>query len=200
AAILDLTELAPDAPEVTELIAAVSAGQSQTGRAAAQREATPVFIDEPAVASAAAEIAATEIPLTVEAAAPVEIPAAPAQVREPRIAPPPAPAASAPAPGLDKPAAKEPAEDLLEIAAPPKSPPAMAPTASAGSQSTEDILGDFVLDLEQSEELQDFVPRQPAPAPVSAPEPAPVFAQAAAAAPALQHRNGDMQDTESANV
>src|SRR6185369_11969752 len=49
-------------------------------------------------------------------------------------------------------------------------------------------------------ELQDFVPRQPAPAPVSAPEPAPVFAQAAAAAPALQHRNGDMQDTESANV
>ena len=39
-AILDLTELAPDAPEVTELIAAVSAGQTKS-RTAAHAEAVP---------------------------------------------------------------------------------------------------------------------------------------------------------------
>src|SRR5262249_50747974 len=47
-AILDLTELAPDAPEVTELIAQVSAGQSKPATAA-----TPAFVDEEPVMAAA---------------------------------------------------------------------------------------------------------------------------------------------------
>jgi hypothetical protein len=52
AAILDLTELAPDAPEVTELIAAVSAGQTKA-RAA---EAPPIVMEEAPVAFAPIEI------------------------------------------------------------------------------------------------------------------------------------------------
>jgi pilus assembly protein FimV len=209
-AILDLTELAPDAPEVTDLIAAVSAGQARAGRAAAQRQTTPVFIDEPAIAPAEIPVS-TEIPLDAEIAtraealAPAEIPApaptpTPAPIKEPRAV---APVAQ------EKPAAvEEPAltEDLLEIAAQPKARPASpapaiatpaiaTPAAGAKGASTEDILGDFVLDLEQSEELKDFVPKQPAPAPVAFSAPA--------AAPALstaRRGNGDMQDTESANV
>ena len=54
-AILDLTELAPDASEVTELIAAVSAGQAKS-RTAAHAEATP-FMEEAPVAFAPTEIA-----------------------------------------------------------------------------------------------------------------------------------------------
>jgi tetratricopeptide (TPR) repeat protein len=48
-AILDLTEIAPDAPEVTDLIAAVSAGQSRAAAAAAAASARP--ISEPAIAA-----------------------------------------------------------------------------------------------------------------------------------------------------
>jgi tetratricopeptide (TPR) repeat protein len=86
-------------------------------------------------------------------------------------------------------------EDVLDIPEPPKAKPAPARAApSASSQSTEDILGDFVLDLEQSEELADFVPKQrSAPAPTATP--------AVVSAPAMSRlTNGDMQDRESANV
>src|SRR5262249_61489702 len=66
-AILDLTEISPDAPEVTELIGAVSAGQAKAATAAAQtahlppRAAVPVFehMETPAPA-------AKEFPLEVE--------------------------------------------------------------------------------------------------------------------------------------
>src|SRR6478609_3425427 len=52
-AILDLTELAPDAPEVTELIAEVSAGQAKAKPA----EATPAMMEESPAAFAAIETA-----------------------------------------------------------------------------------------------------------------------------------------------
>src|SRR4029077_9830978 len=168
-----------DAPEVTELIAAVSAGQSKGAGAAAQREATPVFIDEPAPAPAEAEK-----PPVIE-----PVPAARKKTHKPIEEP----AAAMAQEGVQE-------EDVLEIPEPPKTKPSPArPAASAKDRSTEDILGDFVLDLEQSEELAAFVPKQ---------RPAPTPAPAAAAAPAaaMDRRNvapksnGDMQDVESANA
>jgi pilus assembly protein FimV len=243
-AILDLTELAPDEPEVTELIAAVSAGQSKGGQtAAAQREATPVFLAEPAIEQPAEEIPVLiEPPIQFEAPLPVEpLPAhavsmqeeaaAPVPIQEVRLEPPPvsivpppvevaqapapAPIVEPPAPVLHPPAvsqqrhAPEPVsasalDDLLEIAEPPAKPVSPAPAVRAKAQSTEDILGDFVLDLEQSEELKDFVPKQPAEPPhtqLSAPAAAPGRGPSAAAAPAMdRHSNGEMQDSEAADV
>ena len=70
------------------------------------------------------------------------------------------------------------------------------PATSGREKSTEDILGDFILDLEQSD-LADFAPapKQPARAAAAAAPPA------AAAAPAMERRsNGDIQDAESANI
>jgi tetratricopeptide (TPR) repeat protein len=98
-------------------------------------------------------------------------------------------------------------ENILDIpeapkAKPPKPSKASPPAAAAKGKSTEDILGDFVLDLEQSD-LADFAPQPPAQAPAAkAPAPsAKTPAPAAAAAPAMERRsNGDMQDAESANV
>jgi tetratricopeptide (TPR) repeat protein len=184
-AILDLTELAPDAPEITQLIAAVSAGQSKAAAAPPRTEATPIFIEEPtaAPAPAPAETAKPEITEPVLPPKPV--------IAEP------APVTDEPPPPLAQPAVAAKHEDVLEIPAPAKSAQAQ-PVAAAAPQSTEDILGDFVLDLEQSEELADFVPKQQ-----PAPKPAPA---AAAAAPAMEQRavapstNGDIQDTEAANV
>jgi tetratricopeptide (TPR) repeat protein len=183
-AILDLTEIAPDTPEVTELIAAVSAGQAKARTARAETkpavEAVP-FIEEQPVAF---------VPTEIEEPAVVEPP------------PPPPPA--------KKPLRAEPVlevENVLDIpeapkAKPPKPSKASPPAASAKGKSTEDILGDFILDLEQSD-LADFAPQPPAQAPAAkAPAPAAKApAPAAAAAPAMERRsNGDMQDAESANV
>jgi tetratricopeptide (TPR) repeat protein len=88
--------------------------------------------------------------------------------------------------------------DIVEPPRPPKTTPKMVPAAPAQSaaQSTEDILGDFLQDLEKSD-LADFAPKPIPSAPPSAPEPV----MAAASAPARDRRsNGDMKDTESANV
>jgi tetratricopeptide (TPR) repeat protein len=185
-----LTELAPDAPEITQLIAAVSAGQAKSTGLATQREETPVFIEE-------AEPAPTPIKIEEPVAA------MPLEIAEPQIVePPPAPASpkAKPATAIQQPVAASPLEDVLEIPEPPKAKkPAPQPATLAKEKSTEDILGDFILDLEQSEELADFVPKQPA-------TPAATPAPAAAAAPAMERRsfaaksNGDMQDVESANV
>jgi tetratricopeptide (TPR) repeat protein len=90
-------------------------------------------------------------------------------------------------------------EDVLDIPEPPKAKPAPARAVPlTGSKSTEDILGDFVLDLEQSPELADFAPKQrsahaPAPAPTA---PAPVTVDRRVSSLS----NGDMQDRESADV
>ena len=175
-AILDLTEIAPDAPEVTELIAQVSKGQ-QAKVPAARVEAEPVEIEEAPAAFAPIEV---EEPVMAE-----PLPAVP--VIEER------PVAAEPAPALDL-------ENVLDIPEPPKPKPAKVPSrppAQATAQSTEDILGDFLQDLENSD-LADFAPKQTHSAPAS-PTPAP--AMAAAAVPAIDKRsNGDMKDRESANV
>jgi len=173
AAILDLTELVPDAPEITELIATVSAGQAK-----AKLPTTP---------------ADAAMPVMMEEAAPVEIedpivsepaPPPPSEKKQPQVA-----SSSAPVMGF---------EDVLDIPEPSKTKPSktdlLQPTASAKRQSTEDILNDFVLDLEQTE-LADFAPKQTA----KKQEPAPVAAKSAPVA-AAGRRNGDMQDAESTNV
>jgi tetratricopeptide (TPR) repeat protein len=186
-AILDLTELSPDAPEVTELIAQVSKGQAggQAGVAPAAVEVAPVEIEE-----APEPVAPIEI---VEPPAPEPLHAAP--VIEDR------PAAAQPAAAFDL-------ENVLDIAEPPpkakptaKKVPPPQPAAQA-AQSTEDILGDFLQDLEQSD-LADFAPQPTASAPAPTLEPvmAAVPAPVPAPAPIFDKRsNGDMKDTESANV
>ncbi|MGZ4858754.1 MAG: tetratricopeptide repeat protein [Candidatus Angelobacter sp.] len=178
AAILDLTELAPDDPEVTGLIAEVSAGQAK-GKSATV-EARPVEMEDSPAAFAAIEI---EEPSASEALLDRHV------IAE-------EPPAAQPAPALDL-------ENVLDIAEAPKAKPSKSvpaqPAVAAAGQSTEDILGDFLQDLEQSD-LADFAPKPTpsTPAPVPAPAPAPTVA---AAAPVMDRRsNGDMKDAESANV
>jgi pilus assembly protein FimV len=193
-AILDLTELAPDAPEITQLIAAVSAGQAKAAAAPPRVEATPAFIDEPAAAPApAVEKARPEI---AEPSAPPEPVIAEPVAAAPIVSEPAKPVVEPPQP-LQQPAAAAKHEDVLDFAEPPRSKP--QPAAAAQAKSTEDILSDFVLDLEESEELADFAPKQqsattPAPAPAAVPAPAMERRSAPSAS------NGEMQDTEAANV
>jgi len=180
-AILDLTELSPDAPEVTELIAQVSKGQA--GIAPVGVEPEPVKIEEAPVAFVPIEVA--------EPPAPEPLPAVPVIEDQP--------IAAQPAAALDF-------ENVLDIAepkakqAPIKVPPPPPPAAQA-AQTTEDILGDFLQDLEQSD-LADFAPK-PTPSPAEHTS-APAMAAAAPApvpAPIVDKRsNGDMKDNESANV
>jgi tetratricopeptide (TPR) repeat protein len=171
-AILDLTELAPDAPEVTELIAEVSAGQAK----ATPAEATPAMMEESPAAFASIE------------------------VTEPAVSEPPPPPVVEQKP---QPAAAMDLENVLDIAEEPKAkPPKSAqpqPSAAAKEKSTEDILGDFILDLEQTD-LADFAPK-----PSSGGHGATAPAAAAAQAPAMERSvasksNGDMQDAESSNA
>jgi tetratricopeptide (TPR) repeat protein len=173
AAILDLTEIAPDAPEVTELIAQVSKGQ-QTKVPAVAIEAEPVEIEEAPASFAPVEV---EEPFVPE-----PLPAVP--VIEDR------PVAAEAAAALDL-------ENVLDIVEPKPAKVPPGPAAQAAAQSTEDILGDFLQDLEKSD-LADFAPKQTHSAPAS---PTPASAMAAAAVPAIVKRsNGDMKDNESANV
>jgi len=179
-AILDLTELSPDAPEVTELIAQVSKGQAGIAPVAVEPE--PVKIEEAPVAFVPIEVA--------EPPAPEPLPAVPVIEDQP--------IAAQPAAALDF-------ENVLDIAepkakqAPIKVPP--PPPAAQAAQTTEDILGDFLQDLEQSD-LADFAPK-PTPSPAEHTS-APAMAAAAPApvpAPIVDKRsNGDMKDNESANV
>lgn len=145
----------------------------------------------------AAPVPAQEAPLENFLTVPVEISAPP----EVRARPPASPATIVVPP-------ESPLEDILEVESKPA--PA-AQRAAAKAKSTEDILTDFVADMEKSE-LADFVPRAklepkpPAKAPAApiAPPPAHVAAKAPArsvaasvASPAV---NGDMGDAESASV
>ena len=175
AAILNLTELAPDAPEVAELIAEVSTGQGKATPAAV--EATPVEVEDAPVAFAPIEIA--------EPPSSEPLPAIPVIEEQPA-------AAAQSTPVLDL-------ENILDIPKAPKAQPSRSVPAqtAAGGQSTEDILGDFLHDLEESD-LADFAPKPTSSKPAPAP-PAPT--KAAAAAPVIDRRaNGDMKDAESANV
>ncbi|MGC2694609.1 MAG: hypothetical protein WA738_02350, partial [Candidatus Angelobacter sp.] len=178
-AILDLTELAPDAPEVTELIAAVSAGQAQSVSPAAV-EPIPVSAVEP-------------IPVSIDEPPVMPVPA---EVPPPKITEPAPRVHQGQRKPIDEPAPAMAQEDILDIPEPPKAKPsAQRPAATAQAKSTEDILGDFVLDLEQTD-LADFVPKQQsakAPVPSAAPAPAP--------APAMERRtNGSMQEAETGDV
>lgn len=215
-AILDLTELAPDAPEITQLIAAVSAGQSKAAAAPPRVEATPIFIEEPAAALAPVEAAKPIVaepppppaPKPVIAEPPVPAPAPiVTEPAKPAVSAPPIPIVTEPAKPVVQPAAAAMHEDVLDIAPPPAKPAQPAVSASAKTTevaTTEDILSDFVLDLEQSEELADFVPKQQAahtpvpsaPAPIPVPAPAPSMEMRSSA----PQSNGDMQDSEAANV
>jgi tetratricopeptide (TPR) repeat protein len=158
AAILDLTNLAPEATEIAGLKAEVSAGQAKATPAAV--EGTPVEMEE-----APAVEALPIMPL----------------IEEPPVA---------------RPTAAMDLENVLDIPEAPRGRPSKSapqPAAQAG-QSTEDILGDFLLDLEQSD-LADFAPKP------TTSKPAPAPAPAMAAAPVMDRRtNGDMKDADSANV
>jgi pilus assembly protein FimV len=191
AAILDLTELAPDAPEVTDLIAAVSAGQAKSKLpTVASADAMPVMIEEEPAAIAPIEIETFErfeepvVKEVVEEPAPPPPPPPPPVVEKKQ---PPVVASTPPAPAMEL-------EDVLEVSETPKAQPpkaSSAPPVAAKAPSTEDILSDFVLDLEETD-LADFAPKE------TVKPPAPPVA---ASAPVMERRsNGDMQDAESANV
>jgi tetratricopeptide (TPR) repeat protein len=262
-AILDLTEIAPDAPEVTELIGAVSAGQSRAAAAAAAASAPKPVVPQPPLATPKPPSAALavepaprleetpdveEILLEVQNEPPAAKKPAREFSREKFIAPPKSEASAMPVakaplgdilaePAATKapprsavpsrerapaPAAKSPLDDILDVAKlqpPPVQPATSVLRTAAKEKSTEDVLTDFVLDLEKTE-LADFVPRAkpdpvpPAKAPAppgsvaSAPAPPAVFTPAASATaasradlPARESRvNGDMRDAESASV
>ena len=250
-AILDLTEISPDATEVTELIAAVSAGQAKAATAAAQTAhlkapaAVPVFehMETPAakefplelednlapakepsaefrmetVAPPAPKIVAAQAAKAAAKPAPKDSPlqnifSAPAKAPAPRPVAPPAQATPVPPrpasavtgsppvtqnkPALAPEPAESPLDDILDIpqpSRPAKRTKAQAPGAK--EKSTEDILSDFVLDLEKTD-LVDFVPRAK-PEPIRA---APVAPVASVAPKRDARKNGDMQDAESATV
>lgn len=160
--------------------------------------------------------------------------ATPVQQAPAHAAPPPI---AAPAPTLPAATASEsPLEDILEVA--PPTPVKAAPVAPAAAQevarkkeekkkekTTEDILTDFVVDLEKTD-LKEFEPRakpepvppskvkvkeppaaaapvhSPSPTPAPAPAPAPVVAASAPlSSPVAQaSANGDMRDAESTSV
>jgi tetratricopeptide (TPR) repeat protein len=249
-AILDLTEIAPDAPEVTQFISRVSAGQS---RAAKTSVPTPVFelppppapLPHPPIAMAppSPRAVAPEPPtyrpephhIKPKPPKPQPEPAAPPPREfvlevEDRLAPAAPPAAEftlepmalpqTPAPARQarqvapRPLDESPLEDILpEVSKAEPASPALsaASTRSAPGtdrkppavkeKSTEDILTDFVHQMEKTD-LADFVPR-PKPEPVP-PAKAPAVPAAtnssAKIAGAGKHLNGDMQDSESASV
>jgi pilus assembly protein FimV len=212
AAILDLTEIAPDAPEVTELIGQVSAGQAKAKLpTVASADAMPAMMEDEPVAFAPIEI---EEPVMEEPAPPPPPPPPVFERKQP-------PAAAAPPVMefenvLDIPEPLPPIQPQPVQVAPVQPPPptaqplqaqtfeaqpaaqAKTPSTSTPSTSTEDILSDFVLDLEQTD-LADFAPKEPAK--VSAPLPPLAAATPVTAAPVMERRsNGDMRDAESSNV
>ena len=196
-AILDLTEIAPNAPEISVLISAVSAGQSITAAASAAAGAAPAAPDFDVTTPALVE--------------PAAMPVTPPPVMEIPLMQASSPAAEPPPPMMAQPAIAAAEESVLEVSSEPaivheaapeedilevqpkkqrkaaaKAKPKSEPAAVGPAGSTEDILTDFVHDLETSD-LKDFVPR-------------PVAAETQAPAAPIAHSNGDMQDSESALV
>jgi pilus assembly protein FimV len=254
--ILDLTELAPDAPEISNLISAVSAGQVRARTAAPaqsmpvaalpvepapiepaelpiQANQTPEPPSTPPPAIATQPAAAAAKPQPVHEApefviAPVQVSARPDAIveesplaevlNEPKqsVAAPTASATTAAAPKSPSPEVAKapppvledsPLEEILDVAPAPPAPKVSAkkPKPSAKKEekkeTTEDILSDFVGDLEKTE-LVDFAPR-PKAEPVTPPAPAPAKVAApvpaAAAMPAMEAHlssNGTVRDDE----
>jgi tetratricopeptide (TPR) repeat protein len=200
-ALNELSEIAPDSARIPELMAAIAAEQSrpapeepaQPAASAALEEAAASFLPPPFAAPAPqTNLSAMVDPFAAHIPASHATPAA----KAPAVPPPPAP----------KPAivhAEEPVLELDEEIATPAakparvSPAALEPVASA--KSTEDILTDFVHDLE-SDELKDFLPRPHAeramPAQVAKAAPQPVAAPVASRA----HTNGGAQAEDASSV
>lgn len=187
-AIEDLRQIAPETAQLAELEATVAAGQNPVPEPAPPEPvmAAPAAIPEPVAPPAVAQPAAVVEPMPIVAPMPVAQPAPTVQaipaVQSAPVAaptPPSAPPARVAPPVeeeefiLDVPdelgPAVEPEPKILEIpeisAKPePATPPAPAPVPVAAAPAipekpTEDILGDFVLDLEES--LGDFLPDPP---------------------------------------
>lgn len=203
-ALLELTEIAPDAPEINELMAAVAAGQRKSAKSA-----EPAPAQSFAAAMEPASAAVDFLPPPFAAPAPhIEIP----------VVPEPMPVKAQPAPAA---AHQEQILDLpIEVSHAPAATHAAA--ASARTQTTEDVLGDFLADLEKGD-LADFAPKPKAeapaphakpavaPAPVAVPAPAAATSFAPASAPAPAHApvamaatNGSakeaLRDAESSSV
>ena len=157
AAILDLTELAPDAPEVTELIAEISAGQAKGrhaagGHADRDRRSSCCFCSDRsrgAFCCGTTSCGACDRRST----------------------------GSCTASGCAGPGKCSRHRGAAQAKV---SQSSATPAAQAAAQSTEDILGDFLQDLEKSD-LADFAPKEPHRAHVT---PAP--AMAAAQAPVIE--------------
>ena len=208
----DLAELSPDAPEINELVAAVSAGQG--------RPTTTVRTSEAFAASAFEPPPLDFLPPPFSAPVPQVLQPEPEPVQDfefhnesPAPAAKAAPLASSftsfaeekPAPAMQH--AADPLLDIEETA--PRAPaiPTRATPSSqpANAASTEDILGDFILDLEQTD-LADFAPQPKAESRTNA---APMAASAgvpAKAAPAAgnnvrkMHTNGGATGSEASSA
>jgi tetratricopeptide (TPR) repeat protein len=215
-AILDLTEIAPDAPEVTDLIAAVSAGQSRAAAAAAAATTAPPAVS--AAQSAEAFVtelekespAAEEFVIEVEAEPSPPIPEFPLEKIVPARAEAAAPlVTAAPLPVVQRPV-PPPLEDILSVPvaiasplpdalvqgpAPPApivapAPVARRPVARAPQKPAESLLED-VLEVEQ--------PASPSPPARSRAVPAPPAVIPAAprlAVPAVQSAAVKERSTE----
>jgi tetratricopeptide (TPR) repeat protein len=196
-AVLELAELSPDAPEINELMAAVSDGQSHPPVSARTAEAFAASAFEP--------------PPLDFLPPPFSAPVPPISYPEPQAAQefgfevetePAAPAAKtrAPEPSLGSFAEKS----SLPATLPARGSQPQSPEA-ANVASTEDILGDFLLDLEQND-LADFAP-QPKTEPSrseAAPATAASSVPAASAAPVGKihklHTNGGAAGTETSSA
>ncbi len=208
-AVLDLTEMAPNADEISVLLREVSAGQARSVAKPEKKKEPEKRAPEPAAREPErkAPEPEPEMPIQAIAAEPIaEVAPLPSQAKAVS-----APVETEPDFVLDlgqtaepEPVAESTIELPLEEPAPPPpvqraAKPAVPvvhekPAAKPAEKSTEDILGDFVLDLENV--LPDFPEPPAAPAKpttrAAAPEPTP----AASKAPT----NGEMQDAESASV
>jgi tetratricopeptide (TPR) repeat protein len=198
-ALLELSEIAPDAPKISELTAALAAAQKKPSQ---PREAEPfapaAIVERPAVDFLPPPFAApaphfTPAEETPQSAASAQHGFSTAPIAQPM------PARD---PLLDLPEEtrtfQQPSvsHESPPAAAGPKSvAPAPVPESTAVPRSTEDILSDFVLDLE-STDLADFAPKpKAAPAAPSAP-PTPAVAASAAAQPRNGHSAAAIQSVE----
>lgn len=203
-ALNELSEIAPESPRIPELMAAIAAEQSrpaaeepaQPAASAALEQAAASFLPPPFAAPAPqTNLSAMADPFAAHTPASEATPAA----KAPAVPPPPAPT---PKPAIvhDEEPVLELGEEIAPSAAKPGrvSPAHLEPVASA--KSTEDILTDFVHDLE-SDELKDFLPRphaEPAvPAQVAKAAPQPTGAPVAARA---GHSNGGAKMEEASTV
>jgi len=184
-ALNELSQMAPDSPHLPELMAAIAAGSTPPPpeAPAAEPERTPVM-DQAAAANFLPPPFAAPAPPTNAFMDPfaAHTPASTA-----------APAASKQRTPSKKPAAhEEPVLDLGDDVAHPAAAMGEISAVSDSTQSTEDILTDFVQDLE-STELKDFLPKPHAePAAVS---PVPVVTPVASV-----HTNGKTQAQDAGSV